>query len=879
MYIYFKFNGETFVVPDVNLHDGFLPMVGKVGGDLKFIEPGIWFKTLIIDSVLVECDFKVLRWIKSNDNLCPLSPEERASMSPDKQLEVLGLKESTESSQCMEFDSEVDDLFHSARAFFENPQILPLRASVCMSVEPDIEDHLPSRFNQEILRLVHCYILPSINLNIDDSPSLKTALQCIEVCLKNAETEILQKDKAISLTESSLRKQRDSFLKDPKFERESYIRECNVDFLKLFLLHLEKDIQQEAEQMQRCQTHVNELRDIQGNHVKEQLDRARKERDKVHQVLIKMQMMRENIKNVVVRQQIQSSRRRRSRKVSLKVFHEIYLEITVRLRSEKEVMHKLILRKVKIASVREAICLALGELDTVGHSLGWQSLYDGACSSTDVGILSTKPKEWTTIGERVSSVVNSGDIQHQYHHFCENILQKIDGSMDETSFLSQLSEDGQDPECEGFVNICKHEGFPDINANKDKLLSSQHAQSKPVLDHGEVYHSNTLPLHSLMDSVKSEIKKHMDEMCQRIIYILRQEDLRENSKTRQKNNKDTYKNVWLCYESHLYERISVRLNMLYENRYKRKSTNLAEKLVGVSMNELGIDDPWLAIVSEPEDWENTERKVPLDDMDSVTLRNPGKSGNKRQDQIKKLSSTLGAMSIDRLYLCANRELEDMGGIDDFPFSETEEDDTESEMYSWQGGNRRNEVNTKPPSYQEASAMADTSDAHLPLPSYEEVSKMPEGAEIFTSLSDTEVLSSGGRMQSLSSEESVRRFSSNIEEVIKVAPINLKMKNITKAFKIVAKEVSKLKVDSSPPGCVYQPCADDMLTVIIVMLTQLEKEMFTKLYAHLNMVLDLMPPFMNGSEHDCALMNFHIAFQYLFDRHVLNQARSSRELDL
>ncbi|OWF54705.1 uncharacterized protein LOC110441652 [Mizuhopecten yessoensis] len=906
MYVYFKFNGETFVVPDVKLKDGYLPMVDNVGGDLQFIEPGIWFKTLIVDSVSVDCDFKILQWIKSNDSLCPLSPDERASMSPKKQLEVLGLKDCSGSSQCMEFDSEVDDLFDTARNFFENKQILPVGASVCLTVKPEVEDHPPTRFNQEILRLVHCYILPSINLNLDDAQSLKTALRCIEICLKNAETEILQKDKAISLTENSLRKQRESFLKDPNFERESYIRECSVDFLTSFLAHLEKDIQQEAEQMQKYQSQVNELRDKQGDHVQEQLDKARKARDKIHKVLTAMQMMRENIKNVVVRQQV-PPRKRRSRKVSVKVFHEIYLEITVRLRSEKENIHKLILRKVKIASVREAICLAQEELATVGHSMGWQSLYDGTCSSTDVGILSTKPKEWATIGERVSSIINSGDTQHRYRHFCDNLTQKIEGSMGEASFFVQLSEnDVQYPECEGFVNICTGtDSMPDINANKDKRLIFPDFQSLPVMKYqvdkklpveGGVYHPNTLPLHSLMDAVKFEVKKHMEEMCKRIIYILGQEDQRENSNTRQfskKNSKDTYKNVWLCYESHLYERISVKLNMLYESRYRKKSRNLAEKLVGVSLQELGIDDPWLAIVAEPEDWENTQLKVPLDDTDSVELRSSRNSRNRRQDKRKTLSNSLGNMSIEKLYQCADRELKDMDGFEDFSFSLADEDDTERDMCRQQKELQRNETDMMgPPSYEDASAMSvDEASGFSHLPSYDEAFVMPGGPETSTmlrtkpesqynpSVRNGQVLPTCGGMQSLSSEESIRRFSSNIDEVIKVAPINLKVKNITKAFKFVATEVSKLKVAASPPGGVYQPCADDMLTVIIVMLTQLESEMFTKLFAHLNMILDLMPPFMNGSEHDCALMNFHIAFQYLFDRHVLNQSRSSRELDL
>lgn len=903
MYIYFKLNGDVLVALDVNLRDGYLPMVGNVGGDLQFIEPGIWFKTLIIDSVLVDCDLKVLRWTKSIDSPCPLSPEERQSMSAKNQLEVLNLVESlSESSQCMEFDSEVDDLFDSVRNFFENPQILPRGASAC---KPDIDDQLQSRFHHEILRLVHCYILPSVNLTVDDSQCLKTALQCIDVCFTNAELEILQKDQAISLTESSLRKQRDGFLKDPMFERESYLRECNVDFLKIFLSHLEKDINFTAEQLQKSQSQVDLLRDSKSREDQMMLEEVRKGRDVFHEIVVEMQMMRENIKNIVVRQQTRLSKKTRSRKrsSSVKVFHEIYLEISNRLKTEKENIHKLILRKLKIVSVREAINLASTELETVGHSVGWQSLYDGSASSTDVGILSSKPKEWATNAERVSTIINnlSTDSHRAYQHFCDNLIQKIEGSMDEENFLDQVSVNiVKHPDCIGdnhneFLNICTGAESADATNKGEDLSTSKLAVPRSGISRGKMkvteedaYHPHTLPLYSHMDTIKSEIKKHMEDMCKCIIHTLRQEDLHGLSQTRPiatENKKDLYKSVWLCYESHLYERINVKLNELYEERFRRKSTNLAKKLEGLSLHELGIDEPWLVLVNEPDDWENTTVKTPLShDEDCVQLGNVGTSGSqKERTKFKSLHDKLGTISIEALYRYADREMEDIS-VNDLEKDNLHKESKKEKKPQFCG----------PPSYDAASAMPTADEGFRTPPLYEESVQTSGSSKTSptqrhhtklggnTSFRNGQVpaqTASGGRLDSLSSEESIKRFSRSIDEVIKAGPINMKMKNITKSFKFVATQISNLKLDCSDSGAVYQPCADDMLTVIIIMLTQLDMDRFTKLYAHLNMILDLMPPFMNGSEHDCALMNFHIAFQYLFDRHVLDQSRSCRELDL
>ena len=55
-------------------------------------------------------------------------------------------------------------------------------------------------------------------------------------------------------------------------------------------------------------------------------------------------------------------------------------------------------------------------------------------------------------------------------------------------------------------------------------------------------------------------------------------------------------------------------------------------------------------------------------------------------------------------------------------------------------------------------------------------------------------------------------------------------------------------------------AEDMLASITCVLTFLEASTFEKLYSHVHLVNDFIPPFMMGSVQDWSLTNFYCAFQ-------------------
>lgn len=66
MRIYIEYDAQRYSLPSVQLRDGFYPAyVGSgedVLGHLPPMEPAIWCKILILDSILINYDDKCIKW-------------------------------------------------------------------------------------------------------------------------------------------------------------------------------------------------------------------------------------------------------------------------------------------------------------------------------------------------------------------------------------------------------------------------------------------------------------------------------------------------------------------------------------------------------------------------------------------------------------------------------------------------------------------------------------------------------------------------------------------------------------------------------------------------------------------------------------------------
>jgi hypothetical protein len=77
---------------------------------------------------------------------------------------------------------------------------------------------------QEILRILHLYILPKLELKTRDVTLLQDALEMVESQIATTSKNILSKNSGICLTEYSLKPQRDKLFTENNFESETYLK-------------------------------------------------------------------------------------------------------------------------------------------------------------------------------------------------------------------------------------------------------------------------------------------------------------------------------------------------------------------------------------------------------------------------------------------------------------------------------------------------------------------------------------------------------------------------------------------------------------------------------------------------------------------------------
>ena len=557
MYVYLRLGTKLKCIKDVTLRDGYLPLVGEVGKDLQ-LEPAIWFKSLIIDSILIDSDQRIVRWgklkVSESDVQSHISGDHldlSLPLEPDNIVNMLDLQTSV-FSDADDFDSNPDELFNSTRLLVQN----------ILSGKIDEE-----QLKKEVLRLLHCIVLPAILFTEEDIPALHNALKVIEKILKGIDADIISRDKGILLTENSLKTQRGTILKNETFTSEKYLQNCDPKFLELFLKHVEKDVENKGHHMQELQEIINRMKKNENltHEEKETLSDLRGNRDQTHGELINLQEVRECLKNVVVRPRRQSGHKQQNSSKNLQpnVFHEIYMEIVSRLTNEKEEIHRLCLRKVKISSVREAIFLALDELKSDGRSVGMQVAADGMGMVTDVG--QGKPEEWLTIEEKITALLeDTSSTPSKYHNkFCRRISEKIRGRLEDEKLFLQLCEENDTRErstSDGYVDI----STPSTDG------SGEFTRHSAVLTEGLSRHTH--PFLSLVETIKHDIIDHTQSMVEMLIHHL--------LKVPQENGKvdvNMYNKVCTAYQLHMHYRVMKSIEELYEAAYNDISSNMFQK--------------------------------------------------------------------------------------------------------------------------------------------------------------------------------------------------------------------------------------------------------------------------------------------------------------
>ncbi|XP_061164371.1 uncharacterized protein LOC133173404 [Saccostrea echinata] len=829
MYLYLRQGDVLELISGVVLKDGYRPVVGEVGNDLQ-LEPAIWFKSLIIDAILIDCDRRQVRWSRAR-----IKPGERISEEID---DVSIMCEPDNVIRAKHFDTSVFEDYDYSELDPKAHEIFEATKQLLISIrKKELNDE---QFKTELLRLLHCYIMPSVSLTTDDITNLKNALARVQSQLQNIDKIILKKDRAVQLTESSMAKQRETLLEREDFTSEKHILSCSPKFIQAFEKQIGKDVEETWQTMEVMQKKVNELK--RDSCTSTELEQVRKERDKCYEKWEKLKVVKETIKEAILRRK--KTNKRLSKFETLNVFHNVYIEINERLQAEKEEIHKLCLHKVQISSVREAIELALDELKTDGQTLGWQMKSDGT-TENDINGMSCKPKDWYTLEETISAILADAkhDVTQKHVRFCAGIQDKIISALKEGQlFENQVNplEEDLSVLSSSFVHI-----EDDLLASGDRCRDRRSRRGRSTMcipedDTQDVPRRRETVYQSLIDTVKREINEHIVNMVE-LLSQINPEHTRAGGSQSNASGK-----ISICYQNHLCHKIIEPLESLYEKTYGSMCINVFNKVKDMSFEELGIDEPWIRHLNDLSSPVHiTDVKVPIENISLTSV--PSITSD--------LSLfSIGKMPIDELYRRAEKEgtkLENCmeSGQYASPFPE------DSELT-----HPKNMLDASPPNE------SDTIAFHEPPPSYEESSKLPPCYEQ-NSLASQIIQEDGQSLYDI-----LQPGLDMIHTLVMENTVTGKLKLITKTYRFVGDQVSTLKSAASLQD--FMGCCDELLTLLIVLLTYLNEEDFKRLYVQMYMVLDFKPQCMLGGVHDCSLTNFFAAFQYLQDRLVMQNVRQS-----
>jgi hypothetical protein len=618
MNLYLKHGKKLSTVTSIYLKDFHIPAVGTVEID-HTVEPAIWFKSLIIDSMYIDCDSRNVFWReKSQDDNTESELEEPSPFVPRMTRAIY------DDGDCEDFE-----LFDA---------VVKLLKAIEHKTFSEVQRA------QEILRILHLYILPELVLKTRDVTLLQDALEMVEGQIATTSKSILGKNSGICLTEKSLKAQRDKLYTENNFESETYLKTCNADFLGELLYDVERDIESLNYDLSSQQSEVDRLREAVTDEGRDKLQRIRQARDEIFKSIQKYQAIRETIKNVTVR-----APSKKHNKCKRNHYHEKYLELKGRLLKEKQSVKILCEQKLKMASVREAIVQVRDELLQKEESYGFQTSREGHGTSTDVLELNNnKPSKWQTVEDKVKTIVHDGTSgpSMSLKSFCESINTKMKALMKEHDFCNLSADDPS-----------KENGMADGDSDEFEYISYTEG---PVNKQESNFHVKEGRISSgyrpYTHTIKEDILRHIKEQSRWLMDSLEMESYTEKGKL----SIQLPQKVSACYESQLYNQIMTPLSQLYYLSYVDFASKLKEFIAKKSLIELGIDEPWL----------NDEMPTPPVAIKQKFHEHEEVSMALKDSSLKSgLSLTLRRMTLDELYQSAEKECDDIPDSLHSPFDD------------------------------------------------------------------------------------------------------------------------------------------------------------------------------------------------------------------
>ncbi|XP_052790327.1 uncharacterized protein LOC128224506 [Mya arenaria] len=857
MYVYLRANRNVVRVLNVTLQKCYRPSVGSYSEER--VDPALWYKVFILDSIFIDCDRRSIYWSCEKNGL-----SEEFHSVPTHELRYRNVVEFFQDKeqilkdgQYYDFDPNVDELFETSRI-------------IIRELQPDKIDKEGNVTSYgELLKLLHVFILPEVYFLPKDKSKVQDVLEHIEKEHESIEESIQYKDRAKKNTENSLWKQRQNILRTEKFSSQQYIASLDEKFLRIFLQHVIKDLRKLNELLLEFEGEIRPLRDSITEKDVTKLNNARSERDEILKSIEVSTVAREEINNVLFRKHIKKTFSRTKQDPS--EFHQLYVEISKRLDQFNVEIRDVINAKIKVSCVREAVILTLKEIEADGKSYGYNRKKGTFENETDLFDPSRKPEEWSTLNDKVKTylIVKQAGYRRKYEKFCQMIKQKCQRLFDESKLFSASGDELDMPLSPSTLQ------FIDTIGNETQSRRSNIYRKTVSVNPSEVQtrqrtFSTRWSMGSISKSSCERICKDVTEHISCMSYDLSVEIMEGDAS---KVQPGFVNKVYTCYEQYVSEEIMPVLCELYERSYKNQCLNLSEWIKRYSTTEVGYGENTMARFldtsrSLSQDSSRIPSETDSDDFEEIEAP-PVPCGMSKTNTLGGLS--LLDLPIETLYEKFNDQCEsmpqsfvgalDMTGLDDY--IDVLEDCSVREITLSE--------HAQPSQVNGHAITHDNGDKQLGTAGLLENNGLKEdldtGSVQMRKHEKTEdSLHASARPLKEQFFSMFAKFFEIIDEENAANTLFSKLRHLTRAVKFIETQISKYQ----PRGKEVPLCADDLLDVLILLLCKLDADKFLCLYAHLNLLIQVSPPFMQGNAHDYSLVTMQVAYQHLFEQQLLHK---------
>ncbi|KAH3794039.1 hypothetical protein DPMN_147568 [Dreissena polymorpha] len=894
MFVYLRNEGQIVRVPSVTLKDCHRPSIGTYNEER--IEPALWYKVLILDSIYIDCDNRVIYWnCHRKEEFITMHASPLFDLTPGKLSTYYHDKEKIfRDGQLYDFDPNVDEMFETSR-------------NISRDLNPDLIDKEGNRkCYEELLKLLHVFVLPEVCFYPKDRTVVESVLAEIEKVHEKIEEDIEYKGRMKKNTENSLRKLRNKILQTEDFSSQRYVASLQDSFLKVFLQHLDKELRTLNESLLQNEREIKLYRDSEIKKDSSKLEQVRTERDGILESITKATIAREEIKNVVLRSHVKKRFSRTITKPS--DLHELYVEVSKRVDVLSGEIKEKIYAKIKVSSVREAVLLTMKEIDTDGRSFGFNRKKGTFETETDLFDPNKLPEDWATLNDKVKTylIVKPIGYRTKYEKFCERVKNQCQRLIEDTKLFTGMSDlvEPLSPETEDFISI--------IGDKSVRRPSKMAPNCPPGTVHGVLKRERSFSTRWSMGSISradcericKDVTKHIEEMA----YDLALEIQGNQCQHLQQNfvNK-----VYICYEQHVAEELMPILCDLYEQSYRAQCFSLSEWLKRYSASDVGYGEETFRkllenpldhsltrprsmyvnnlIVGDKHDRTKARATTGYVSMTSVPIDQLYSQSDGQDDSMP--MSFIGALALGlEEYLKMDLDCKDhlpnpSASIPPSAFSQENQHDSvfEDEMVSHSAEDSNTDYQLQEVSEYKVIAPHETTvnqtqseaiangagDPVCVVVVDETIYKRDHGTddseEVIMRKHD-QAVPEVSVLQTLRSRfyQMFDKFYTIIEEENAANTLFSKLRNVTRAIKFIEEQISKHQTKRA------DLCADDLLDVLLLLLRKLEPEKFLQFYAHLNLLIHLSPQFMQGNAHDYSLVTISVAYQHLFEQQLLHK---------